>query len=61
MKKVIVPNEIVNNVAEMEIIKVHEARAKKEIKKQRTVEMITQGVDKEVAEAMTLAFMACGL
>lgn len=61
MKKIIVSNELVNGAAETEIVRSHISKANREIKKQRIAELVAQGIDKEVAKAMTQAFMACGL
>ena len=49
MKKIIVSDELVNGIAETEIVGVHISKASREIKKQR------------LAKAMTQAFIACGL
>nr|DAV20212.1 MAG TPA: hypothetical protein [Caudoviricetes sp.] len=61
MKKVIIPTELVNIIAEEENIRTHTKKAEREIKKQRIAELVAQGIDKAVAKAMTEAFMACGL
>lgn len=61
MKKVIIPTELVNVMAEDEIIKTHIKKAEREIKKQRINELIAEGIDKVTAKAMVEAFMACGL
>lgn len=61
MKKVIIPTELVNIIEETEIVRKHEQKAKRAIKKQKVDELVAQGIDKEIAKAMTEAFMACGL
>ena len=52
MTKVIIPTEIVNIIAEEEIIRKHERRAKAAIKRERVKELIAAGVDKELAKVM---------
>lgn len=52
MKKIIVSNEVVNAFAEEEIIREHEKKAKREIKKNRAKELMAQGIEKDVAEVM---------
>lgn len=52
MKKIIITNEIVNIIAEDEIIRTHERRAKASIKRERINELTAQGIDKEIAKVM---------
>lgn len=52
MKKIIVSNEVVNAFAEEVIIREHEKKAKREIKKNRVKELMAQGIEKDVAEVM---------
>lgn len=52
MKKFIITTEEVNAIAEMEIIRTHERKAKAMIKKERINELIAQGVEKEIAKVM---------
>lgn len=52
MKKVIIPNELVNIIAEDEIIKTHERKAKRNLISQRVKELINEGIDKEIAKVM---------
>ena len=59
--KVVIPNELSNWINEEEIIRKHERNAKGKLQKQYTAELIVQGVDKEIAKAMTKAFWVSGL
>lgn len=57
MKKIIIPNELVNTIAEQMIIDEHIKKAKKAIRKERISELTAQGIDKDIADVMT----DCGL
>ena len=52
MKKVIITTEMVNAIAEEEIIRTHIKRAERAIKRERTKELIAEGIDKEIAKVM---------
>lgn len=52
MKKIIITSEIVNIIAEEEIIRQHEKKAKTAITKNRVKELISEGIDPEVARVM---------
>jgi len=52
MKKIIITTEMVNAIAEAEIIRTHIKRAEKAIKRDRVKELIAEGVDKEIAQVM---------
>lgn len=54
-------NELAQYIECEEIVRNHEKKAIKEIKKQRIAEMVAQGIDKEIAKAMVNSFVACGL
>lgn len=45
-------NIAINYIEEQEIIRKHEAKAKKVLIKQRVDELVTQGIDKEMAKIM---------
>ncbi|MGN0107821.1 MAG: hypothetical protein ACI4A5_09025 [Hominilimicola sp.] len=57
MKKIIIPNELVNIIAEQMIIDEHIKKAKKAIRKERISELTAQGIDKDIAAVMA----DCGL
>lgn len=61
MTEVSIPRELLNRIAEEEIIRTHERRAKRELQKQHTAELVAQGIDKDIAKAMTQAYWNCGL
>lgn len=52
MRKIIIDSRIMNLIAEEEIIRKHERKAKREIKKNRIKELISEGVDPEIAKVM---------
>ena len=52
MKKVIITTETVNAIAEAEIIRTHIKRAERAIKRERTKELIAEGIDEELAKVM---------
>lgn len=52
MTKITIARETMNLIAEEEIIRTHERRAKRAIKRDRTKELITEGVDPEIAKVM---------
>lgn len=52
MKKITITTELVNIIAEEEIIRTHERKARAEIKKNRIKELISEGVDPEIAKVM---------
>lgn len=52
MRKITIEREVLNYMAEEEIIRIHEKKAKKAIKKNRVNELIAQGIDKELAKVM---------
>lgn len=52
MKKIIITSEMVNLIAEKEIIRQHEKKAKTAITKNRVKELISEGIDPEVARVM---------
>lgn len=54
-------NELAQYIEYEEIVRKHERKAKKEIKKEKINELVAQGIDKEIAKAMTEAFMFCNL
>lgn len=54
-------NELAQYIEYEEILRNHENKAMKEIKKQRINEMIANGVDKEIAKVMVEAFVQSGL
>lgn len=45
-------NKAINHIEEQEIIRKHEAKAKKVLIKQRVDELVAQGIDKEIAKVM---------
>ena len=45
-------NIAINYIEEQEIIRKHEAKAKKVLIKQRVDELVAQGIDKEIAKVM---------
>lgn len=53
MKKITITNELVNTVAYDEIVKTHIRKAERAIKRDRTKELIADGVDPEIAKVMT--------
>lgn len=52
MKKIIITSEMINFIAEEEIIRQHEKKAKTAITKNRVKELISEGIDPEVARVM---------
>lgn len=52
MKKINISTEMMNLIAEEEIIRTHIKRAERAIKKNRIAEMIAEGVDPEIAKVM---------
>lgn len=52
MKKLVITNEAVNAIAYDEIIKNHERKAKAAIKRDRLSELISEGVEPEIAKVM---------
>ena len=52
MKKIIITSEMVNIIAEEEIIRQHEKKAKTAITKNRVKELISEGIDPKVARVM---------
>lgn len=54
-------NELAQYIEYEEIVRKHEKKAIKEIKKQKIKELVAEGVDEELAKVMTQAFMSCGL
>lgn len=54
-------NELAQYIEYEEILRNHENKAMKEIKKQRINEMVANGVDKEIAKVMVEAFVQSGL
>lgn len=52
MTKVNIPTELINIIAEEEIIRTHEKRAKAAIKRERVKELVAEGIDKELAKVM---------
>lgn len=52
MKKIIITSEMINIIAEEEIIRQHEKNAKTAITKNRVKELISEGIDPEVARVM---------
>ena len=52
MTKIMIARETMNLIAEEEIIRTHEKRAKRAIKRDRIKELITEGVDPEIAKVM---------
>lgn len=61
MTKVNGLSELAKYIENEEIIRTHEKKAIKEIKKQRIAEMVSEGVDIEIAKVMVNSFLACGL
>lgn len=61
MTKVNISNEMINFIAEEEIIRTHERRAKAAIKRNRVNELIAQGIDKDLAKVMATVEMSMGL
>lgn len=61
MTKVNIEPIIINIIAEEEIIRTHERKAKAAIKKNRVNELIAQGIDKELAKVMATVEMNMGL
>ena len=53
--------ELLNLIAEEEIYKKHEKKCKKELLKQRTNELVAEGVDKQLAKVMAESEYDCGL
>lgn len=54
-------NELAQIIAHDEIVRTHEKKAMKEIKKQKIAELVAQGIDKELAKVMVNSFVAVGL
>lgn len=54
-------NELAQYIEYEEIVRKHERKAEREIKKEKINELVAQGIDKEIAKAMTEAFMFCDL
>ena len=52
MTKIMIARETMNLIAEEEIIRTHKRRAKRAIKRDRIKELITEGVDPEIAKVM---------
>ena len=52
MKKITITSEMVNAIAEAEIIRTHIKRAERAIKRERTKELIAEGIDKDLAQVM---------
>lgn len=52
MKKITITSEMVNAIAEAEIIRTHIKRAERAIKRERENELIAEGIDKELAKVM---------
>ena len=52
MKKITITNDLVNAVAYDEIVKTHIRKAERAIKRDRTKELIADGVDPEIAKVM---------
>lgn len=52
MTKITITTEAVNAIAEEEIIRTHLRRAEKAIKRDRTKELIAEGIDAEIAKVM---------
>ena len=52
MTKVNISTEFINYIAEEEIIRTHEKKAKATIKKNRIKELIAEGVEPEIAKVM---------
>lgn len=52
MKKIIINTEMVNAMAEEEIRRTHERKAKSTLIQQRVKELIAEGIDKELAKVM---------
>lgn len=61
MTKVNGLNELAKYIENEEIIRNHEKKALKEIKKQKIAEMVAEGVDREIAKVMVDAYLVCGL
>lgn len=61
MKKVTIPSELVNLIAEEEIHRNHEKKCKRELLKQRVRELVSQGIDKQLAKVMAQSEFDCGL
>lgn len=61
MIKVTGLNELAMVIAEEEIIKKHEKKAKRVLKKEKLAELMAQGIDKELAKVMVDAYWSCGL
>lgn len=57
MKKVIIPTELVNQLAYDEQVQNHERKARREIRNQRIAELVNQGIEKKLATVM----VDCGL
>ena len=55
MTKIMITREAMNLIAEEEIIRTHERKAKRAIKRARINEMIAEGVDPEIAKVMVEA------
>jgi hypothetical protein len=52
MKKITITTEAVNMIAEDEIIRTHERKAKAAIRRNRVKELMMEGVDPEIAKVM---------
>ena len=52
MRKIIITTELINAIAEKEIIRTHERKAKAAIKRNRIKELIAEGCDPEIAKVM---------
>ena len=52
MRKIIINTEMVNAMAEEEIRRTHERKAKITLIQQRVKELIAEGIDKEIAKVM---------
>ena len=61
MKKIIITSEMVNLIAEEEIIRTHERRAKAHAKRERKKDLIAQGIDPEIAAVMASTFTEYGI
>lgn len=52
MRKIIINTEMVNAMAEEEIRRTHERKAKRTLIQQRVKELTAEGIDKELAKVM---------
>lgn len=52
MRKIIITTEMVNAMAEEEIRRTNERKAKRTLIQQRVKELIAEGIDKEIAKVM---------